>query len=185
MENKKKCFKCGQDKFLSDFYVHKQMGDGHLNKCIDCTKKDVKKRSDELLLDPEFVNNERKRHRDKYYRLNYKDKHKPTCNDARIATNKYKEKYPEKYKAKCCNRNIKVEKGFNNHHWSYNKEHYKDVVHLEIKDHMKLHRFLIYDQERFMYRCAIDLGTFKRGELLDTRKRHLTEPKEEGNSLPF
>lgn len=35
------CFKCNVEKELSEFYKHKKMGDGHLSKCIVCTKKDV------------------------------------------------------------------------------------------------------------------------------------------------
>ena len=37
----KKCFKCNTEKSLSDFYKHPMMKDGHLNKCKQCTKKDV------------------------------------------------------------------------------------------------------------------------------------------------
>ena len=39
----KKCFKCGEVKDLSDFYKHPAMRDGHVNKCKDCNKKDVRK----------------------------------------------------------------------------------------------------------------------------------------------
>ena len=37
----KVCFKCGIEQDLSMFYEHKGMIDGHLGKCIECTKKDV------------------------------------------------------------------------------------------------------------------------------------------------
>ncbi len=39
----KKCFKCEKIKHLSEFYKHKKMSDGLLNKCIVCSKIDSKK----------------------------------------------------------------------------------------------------------------------------------------------
>lgn len=38
----KRCFKCMCTKSLDLFYKHSRMADGRLNKCIECTKADVK-----------------------------------------------------------------------------------------------------------------------------------------------
>lgn len=74
----KKCFKCLSIKPLSEFYKHKQMLDGTLNKCKDCTKKDVKERENFLRTnDFDWVLKERKRCREKaVYKQPTKEKKK-------------------------------------------------------------------------------------------------------------
>jgi hypothetical protein len=159
----KVCFKCNVLKPLSEYYKHSKMGDGHLNKCKDCTKKDVKERYVEKVKDEHWIEKERERGRNKYYRLGYRKSVKPIGSFTKTGES-YKEKFPEKYKAKNASQYI-PSNGEHNHHWSYNKEHWKDIISLSIKDHYKAHRFIIYDQERMMYR-TID------GILLDTKEKH-------------
>lgn len=43
MHSSKTCFKCNTEKPLTLFYKHREMLDGHLNKCIECAKIDVAK----------------------------------------------------------------------------------------------------------------------------------------------
>lgn len=158
----KKCFKCKVEKPLSEFYRHNRMADGHLNKCKDCAKKDVSEKYDKDKLNPDYVEKERKRGRNKYHRLYIgTGRVKPKNNE------KWSSKFPEKKIAH--SKSGKMKKPFDSaekHHWSYKEEHYKDVIWLTKKHHMKAHRFLIYDQERFMYR------RFDTMELLDTKERH-------------
>lgn len=43
----KTCFKCGTERPLADYYRHPMMADGHLGKCKQCAKSDVRRHRDE------------------------------------------------------------------------------------------------------------------------------------------
>lgn len=163
----KECFKCNETKDLSEYYKHKKMSDGHLNKCKTCAKSDVKKHTELKSQNPEWVKKERERTRLKYHRLGYKDIYTPSSAARKIKADKYRKKFPEKHKAKIKSQRIaKKDSSNHNHHWSYNEEHWKDVIEMSVKDHNTAHRYLMYDREQFMYRTI-------EGLLLDTKEKHL------------
>ena len=138
------------------------MSDGYVNKCKECCKEETKKTYQDNKQKEDFRDKQRKRGREKYHRL-YVGKVKTSIDTVK----EYNKKYPEKYKAKYISQYLKKPfEGAERHHWSYNLEHAKNVIWLNTKDHNKVHRFIIYDQERFMYR------RFDNNILLDTIESH-------------
>lgn len=160
----KKCTKCNILKHLKYYYKDKGASSGYSSACKECKKEYQRNRNSELYENLDYIEDERKRGRDKYRRL-YDSGRKIF----HTSSNKqdYYNKYPEKIKAHgLCFKLRKHSKGNNLHHWSYNQSDATDVIELSIKDHFKAHRFIIYDQERYMYR------RYDTMELLDTKEKH-------------
>jgi len=152
----KKCIICSKEKPLDAFYKHKEMVDGHLNKCKECCKKQSRERNAKKSNDPDWVEKERARGREKYARLNYKEKQKEYDSEKEWKnTSTYKN----------LSRNLNIPKGIHAHHWNYFK--LKDVVLMEVKDHKAFHKLIELDIKKRIFKVI------KTGEYLDTREKHL------------
>jgi len=157
----KHCNNCSQTKDITEFYLSKEGWPAP--KCKECAKEFQRNRRKILKNDPEWVDKTREKSRQRAKR--YISKYSPEKHKKNGAI--YIQRYPEKYEAKKAVQRLKAKiKGYEVHHWSYNQPHYKDTIELSKKDHKKAHRFIVYDQERMMYRRCDN------NELLDTRESH-------------
>lgn len=156
VENKnmhKKCFKCNEEKLTSEFYAHKQMKDGLINKCKDCCKKESKDSYNKNFLNNEWVEKERKRCVEKNKRLLYNTKYKL---DSLFADSIYKN----------LSRNYKIKKPNQIHHWNYNSGFENDFVVLDIIEHKKAHKFIFRKKGEYLF-------SDENGNVLDTKEKHI------------
>jgi len=160
----KKCFKCGIEQPLKEFYAHKQMADGHVNKCKNCNKLDVKKDYYRKSKDPIFVASERERAKEKYHRLKYKER------SYLLNENKPWKSSPI-YKG--LSKKLNTPKGIELHHWNYNESFLEDIFIMNIKQHRQAHIHLALDMDKLIFKTTS-------GELLDTKEKHMKYLIEKG-----
>jgi len=156
----KTCGTCHKSLPLDNFHKNTTKSQGLSGRCKACTSVHRKKYEERYKLDPAWLENKRticrewaRRHPDQLYEPERQ----------RQAIIRYNKRYPEKTIARRASQYVPKTPGCRNHHWSYRKEHYFDIIVLTTRQHALAHRFMTYDQERMMYR-RMD------GTLIDSRE---------------
>jgi hypothetical protein len=156
------CFKCNTEKSIDSFYKHPKMADGRLNKCKDCNKKDVRDNYDVKAQDMSFIEKERARSKEKYHRLNYKEKQKEWDSDKPWkSTSAYKN-----LRRDFNRKNKDILKTHDLHHWNYNNDYLKDFIVIERFNHKRAHKLMTLNMDSLTF---IGLNN----EILDTKQKHI------------
>jgi len=91
----KKCFKCFEEKMLDEFYSHKGMADGKLNKCKVCTRLDAKEHRNS---NPQYYIEYEKFRRNLPHRVKARSEHQRKIPEMmKIYRKRWEEKYPDKF----------------------------------------------------------------------------------------
>ena len=141
------CFKCKEEKTLSEFYKHSAMKDGHINKCKKCAAKDVRENYSKKVKDPEWAERQRRQNREKYYRYGYRER----AITAHPEISNIRRDYP-------------LPEGLEYHHWNYNLPKSVFIIN-RLNGHSRIHAKLTYDP---ISKCFFDT----KKNLLDTKEKH-------------
>ena len=156
----KKCFKCNQEKLISEFYKHPKTADGYLNKCKECNKKDTRNYYKKNSKNELWLEKERKRCVIKNRRLGYNKKYPLDC---LFKISEYKN----------LRKKLGVLKPYEIHHWNYNEGFVDNVIILHIKEHKKAHEHLFRKKGEYVFKND-------KGCILDTKENHIKYLKEIG-----